>query len=139
MIEDCVDQYKSQGYTQLVNVHFCHVGEICTVLIIWESNPEVISIPIHVGKRRRYRILRFFFLYQGTRSCSTRRVRTGSAKPPPGAMVSKDVQIRSRRCDEVPFHKGDKFRQGRGGEPYKWRPTVFIYFAGERRCIGDFS
>lgn len=131
MVEVCEDQYKSQIYTQLVNVHFCHDGAICTVLIIWESNPEVISIPIHVGRRRRYRILRFFFLYQGTRSCSTRRVRTGSATPPPGAMVSKDVQIRSRRRNEVSFHKGEKIRRGQVGEPYKWRPTVFIYVVGK--------
>lgn len=49
------------------------------MLIICESNPDVISIPIHVGNSNRYRILRFGFLYHGTRSCCTSRVSTGSA------------------------------------------------------------
>jgi len=56
-----------------------HVGAICTALIICESNPEVISIPIHVGNKSAYSLLRFRFLYHGIWSCSTMRVNIGSA------------------------------------------------------------
>jgi len=58
-----------------------HASTIWTALIICESKPDVISIPMHVGKRSRYRVRRFGFLYHGTRSCSTAWVRTGSAAP----------------------------------------------------------
>jgi hypothetical protein len=44
----------------------CHCGDICTVLIICESNPEVISMPIHVGSSNMYSRLRLRFRYHGT-------------------------------------------------------------------------
>lgn len=86
--------------------HSCHSVEIWTALIIWESKPEVISMPIHVGSSSRYSILRFLFLYHGTVSCNTRRVSIGSAPlavnaaPRTGAILgrfSKEVTAKQQR------------------------------------------
>ena len=52
----------------VLNTQSFHVGAICTVLIICESNPEVISMPIHVGNNNAYSLLRFFFRYHGISS-----------------------------------------------------------------------
>lgn len=46
-----------------------------------ESKPDVNSIPIQVGKRRRYIRRRFGLRYQGTVSSFARRVRMGSDAP----------------------------------------------------------
>lgn len=79
----------------LVFLHFCHAGEIWTVLIICESNPLVISMPIQHGNSKAYSTLRFLFLYHGTRSCCTILVKTGSAScawaawPTGGAILSE--------------------------------------------------
>ena len=63
----------------MVHLQACHAGDICTVLIICESNPLVISIPIQHGNNNAYSTLRFLFWYHGTRSCCTILVSTGSA------------------------------------------------------------
>jgi len=66
-------------------VGFClqsfQVSRIWRALIICESKPEVISIPIQVGNRSRYMCRRFGFLYQGILSSAARRVTMGSASP----------------------------------------------------------
>lgn len=59
--------------------HLFQVYTICTVLIICESNPDVISMPIHAGNRMKYRLRRFGFLYQGTLSVEIKLANTGSA------------------------------------------------------------
>lgn len=51
----------------------------CAVLMSCESNPDVISIPIQVGKSRKYKDRKFGFWYHLTLSSSTMRVKTGSA------------------------------------------------------------
>jgi hypothetical protein len=55
-------------------------------LIIWESKPDVSSIPIHAGKRVRYNILKFGFLYQATLSSLAILVTMGSEAPVPSAL-----------------------------------------------------
>lgn len=47
----------------------------------WESNPEVISTPIQHRKSQKYMTLMFGFLYHGTKSSATKRVRIGSEVP----------------------------------------------------------
>ena len=71
----------SKGTKSIVRgpLQACHVGAIWTALIICESKPEVISMPIHVGNNNTYSLLRFRFRYHGVWSCSTMRVSTGSA------------------------------------------------------------
>lgn len=58
------------------------VGTICRALIICESKPDVNSIPIHVGNRRKYKNRRFGFLYHLTLSSFASLVTMGSESAP---------------------------------------------------------
>lgn len=78
--------------------HLFHSGINCRPLIIWESKPEVISIPIQVGYNRRYKSRRFLFLYHLTLSSSTTRVKTGSCSWPRSMRPILRSQI-SRRVE----------------------------------------
>ena len=70
------------GKARLNYWHLFHAGINWSPLIIWESKPEVISIPMQVGYSRRYRSRRFGFCHHFTLSSSTTRVNTGSASWP---------------------------------------------------------
>jgi hypothetical protein len=55
------------------DLHALHCGISCTALMICESNPDVISIPMQVGNSIKYMYRKFFFLYHGTLSSKAMR------------------------------------------------------------------
>lgn len=76
--------------------HLLNGPENCSVLMSWESNPEVISTPMQHRNNQTYISRRFGFLYHGTWSSSTRRVTMGSADAPVLTILSA-VSIFSRK------------------------------------------
>src|SRR3569833_250604 len=72
---------RRRGSMSKQHLQAVHVGTSCRALIIWESNPDVNSMPIHVGKSMKYSIRRLGFRYHGVLSSSARRVRMGSDLP----------------------------------------------------------
>ena len=77
-------------YNGLLSI--CQTKAINEPIFTCESNPDVISTPIQVGKSKRYSIRRFFFLYHGTLSSATILVMIGSATP-------------SVECERIPMMK----------------------------------
>jgi len=71
---------NNQG-SEWLHEHSLNGGMNCRALINWASNPDVISMPMHAGKSKKYNVLRFDFLYHGTLSSSTIFVRMGSDNP----------------------------------------------------------
>ena len=61
--------------------HFCHAGTICNAFIICESKPEVASMHMQPGKRRRYNNRKLGLRYQGVLSSLASCVSTGVEAP----------------------------------------------------------
>ena len=64
--------------------HSFQAGRSCAELIICESNPDVISMPMTQGNNRKYIRRRFGFFHQGTgSSIAMRWIRSSSSSLPP--------------------------------------------------------
>lgn len=72
----------AMGVQEGAVIHLWNDWENCSVLMSWESKPEVISTPMQHTNKKMYMTRRFGFLYHGTLSSSTRRVTMGSAVLP---------------------------------------------------------
>lgn len=59
--------------TEAANLQTFQAGTSCTALMIWESKPEVISMPIQQGNSMRYMKRKFLFFHHGNGSSSAMR------------------------------------------------------------------